>query len=35
MKYAHVLAEMDNKATAVINSVIYGKDEAENDKKGQ
>ena len=33
--YAHVLAEMDSKATAVISSVIYGKDNADDDKTGQ
>lgn len=33
--YAHVLAEMDSKATAVISSVIYGKEETEDDKTGQ
>ena len=33
--YTHVLEEMESKATAVISSVIYGKDEAEDDKTGQ
>lgn len=33
--YTHVLEEMDSKATAVISSVIYGKDNADDDKTGQ
>ena len=30
-----MIEEMDSKATAVISSVIYGKDNAEDDKTGQ
>lgn len=34
-KKTMMIEEMDSKATAVINGIIYGKDDAEDDKTGQ